>query len=704
MLAFACVVTLVGRVAAQEPFATAAEIRSMDRETARRALPVRLRGVVTFAELQGTTAYVQDSTGGVYVRLRPPGALRHGELPLDAGTLVEIEGVTAAGIMVAFISHPPDGTVTVRRVGRAPLPEPLRPARDRLLDSRLHNQWVEIDALVSGAEGAGRLELDLLAGGRRFRATVTRADAGPDLAARLPGSDVRVRGVYRALIDASRQMVGFRLSVPSPEFVAVQDEALRAAFARPPVGVDEIMKFEADISERARVKGVVLAATSREFVLRAPGGALWVRPARAETLQPGQQVDVVGIPELARDRTTLVDAVVRTSGEIAAVDPLSLRESELDDTRLDGELVRLEARLIGQLQRDDSGLLLLRGDRGSFYARSMPGLDVRFKPLPANSWVEITGICAPEPPTASLLEATREIPGDAPQGVVERPRTAARFHLLVRSPEDVRVLKAPPWWTPERTALAIGLAALVLAGVSAWNFALRRRVAQQTAVIARRIDQDRIADERQRIARELHDSLEQHLAGIHLLARTAALQAAEGSDRLQSSLKTLSALAQHSQEEARRSVWDLRMPGEAQWDLGHGLGMLAAAIPDGGDKPQVTVEVAGSAPALSATVEHHLLRIAQEAVNNAIKHGGARHIRLALVFRPERIELEIQDDGCGFDPAIFDAPIPGHFGVRGMHERAGKIGAALEIVSEPQRGTTVRVKAPFGAPKHTPHA
>jgi signal transduction histidine kinase len=687
---------------AQDLITTAAEIRNMDRETARRALPVRVRGVVTFSELQGGTTYVQDLTGGVYVRLRPPGESRRGEPALEPGTHVEIDGVTAAGIMVAFVSHPPDGAISVRRLGRAPLPEPLRPPRDRLLDPRLHNQWVELDALVSGAHGSGRLELDLLAGGRRFRATVTRADAALGLAARLPGSGVRVRGVYRALIDASRQMVGFRLSVPSPAFVAVQDEALDAAFARPPVGVDEIMKFEADFSERARVRGVVLAATSREFVLRAQGGALWVRPARTETLQPGQQVDVVGVPELARDRTTLVDAVVRTTGEISALEPLSLRDSELDDIRLDGELVRLEARLIGQLQRDDSGLLLLRGDRGSLYARSMPGLAVRFKRLPANSWIEITGICAPEPPTASLLEATREIPGDAPQGVVERPRTAARFHLLVRSAEDVRVLKAPPWWTPERIALATGLAGLVVVGVLVWNFTLRRRVARQTAVIARRIEQDRIYDERQRIARELHDTLEQHLAGIHLLARTAALQAAEGSDRLHSSLNTLSALAQHSQEEARRSVWDLRMPGEAQWDLAHGLGMLAAAIPDGGDKPQVTVEVAGSAPALSATVEHHLLRIAQEAVNNAIKHGGARHIRLALVFRLERIELEIQDDGCGFDPAIFDAPIPGHFGVRGMHERAGKIGAALEIVSEPQRGTTVRVIAPLVASKRAP--
>lgn len=675
----------------------------MDRETASRALPVRIAGVVTFSELQGGTTYVQDVTGGVYVRLKPPGAPRR-EPPLEPGTLVEIEGVTAAGIMVAFVSHPPDGAVTVRRLGRAPLPEPLRPTRDRLLDPRLHNQWVELDALVSGVDGAARLKIDLVTGGRRFRATVLRADTAPDLVARLPGSDVRVRGVYGALIDSSRQLVGFRLWVPSPAFVAVQDGALDAAFARPPMGVDEIMKFDTGFSDRARVQGIVLAATPREFALRARGGALWVRPARMETLRPGQLVDVVGVPELARDRMTLVDAVVRTSGEITAVDPLSLRESELDDVRLDGELVRLEARLIGQLQRDDSGLLLLRGDRGSFYARSMPGLAVRFNPLPANSWVEITGICAPESPTASLLEVTHEIPGDPPQGVVERPRTAARFHLLVRGPEDVRVLQAPPWWTPERTALAVGLAGLVVAGVSAWNFALRRRVAQQTAVIARRIEQDRIADERQRIARELHDSLEQHLAGIHLLARTAALQAAEGSDRLQSSLKTLSALAQHSQEEARRSVWDLRMPGEAQWDLGQGLGMLAAAIPDGDDKPQVTVEISGSAPALNATVEHHLLRIAQEAVSNAIKHGGARRIRLALVFRPERIELEIQDDGCGFDPAIFDAPIPGHFGVRGMHERAGKIGGALEIVSEPRRGTTVRVAAPLVTPKRASYA
>lgn len=704
LLAIACTVPLRAAPPLPPVLTKAAQIRSLTREQASQGLPVQLRGVVTFAERVGGTTYVQDETGGVYVRRvhlgtsRPPPSVA----PVESGTLVEVEGVTMAGELVAFVGPRLQESVTMRELGSAPLPEPLRPARSQLLDPRLHNQWVELDALVSEARGnALRMSLELVTAGRRFRAAVNGQQGAGITPATLAGSDIRIRGVFRALIDESRQMVGFRLSVPSPACITVYDERLEAAFARPALGVEDLAKFDSNFADRARVTGTVLAATTHEFVLRTTGGALWVRTAQSDNLQPGQVVDVVGFPETIRDRTTLTDAVVRATAQIQAPTPRRVRDRELENPALDGELVQIEARLIAQLERTDGGLFLLRSDRLSFYARSMPNAPITFPTLPANSWVEVTGICAPEPTTASFMDITRDIPGDPPNGVVKRSSAVAGFHLLLRSPQDIRVLQTPPWWTPARIAIAFGVLALTGAGVVGWNLALRRRVARQTAVIARQIENDRIAEERRRIARDLHDSLEQHLAGIHLLARTAARQAAAGSDQLSRSLQTLSSLAQHSQEEARRSVWDLRTPGQTPWSLNDGLRIVAEEAMQLTDGLKIDIEAEGAAPRLAATTEHHLLRIAQEAVSNAIKHGRAQRIVLRLRTDAEMLVLEIADNGSGFDPAILEQPIPGHFGVHGMRERAGKLGGTLTLESSTGGGATVRLTLPLAAsPSH----
>ena len=107
-----------------------------------------------------------------------------------------------------------------------------------------------------------------------------------------------------------------------------------------------------------------------------------------------------------------------------------------------------------------------------------------------------------------------------------------------------------------------------------------------------------------------------------------------------------------------------------------------------------SVTVEGAPVPLGSTVEHHLLRIAQEAIANAVKHSGANHVDVQLKFSDETLELAIQDDGCGFDPKTVMA-IPGHhFGLRSFRGRAGKIGGAVEVVSQPGQGTRVTVYVP----------
>jgi signal transduction histidine kinase len=98
------------------------------------------------------------------------------------------------------------------------------------------------------------------------------------------------------------------------------------------------------------------------------------------------------------------------------------------------------------------------------------------------------------------------------------------------------------------------------------------------------------------------------------------------------------------------------------------------------------------APAL---VQHHLLRITREAVNNALKYAQAKHVTVSLTHAEEKLALSIEDDGKGFDPATAQA-LNGHFGLRGMQERARKMGVELEVASTMGRGTKVQVMVPAG--------
>jgi signal transduction histidine kinase len=125
-------------------------------------------------------------------------------------------------------------------------------------------------------------------------------------------------------------------------------------------------------------------------------------------------------------------------------------------------------------------------------------------------------------------------------------------------------------------------------------------------------------------------------------------------------------------------------------------GALLQMAHDAAEGPAIetAVRVHGDPVPLSGQIENHLLRIAQEAMTNAVKHGAARRVQFDLTYAPERIELKITDEGRGFEPDGTSATEAGHFGLLGMRERANKIGGVLNISSSPGQGTTVTVHLP----------
>jgi two-component system sensor histidine kinase DegS len=153
-------------------------------------------------------------------------------------------------------------------------------------------------------------------------------------------------------------------------------------------------------------------------------------------------------------------------------------------------------------------------------------------------------------------------------------------------------------------------------------------------------------------------------------------------------------MVRHSQEEAKRSVRNLRTFALEQSNLSTALSQLAVQTRNGWTG-NIEVGVSGPALRLPARVETHVLRISQESINNAIKHGAPKNVRVNLTFSSDVLQLSVADDGCGFDAERANGSPAGHFGLLGMQERAEKIGGVLKIRSVPGTGTNVQLSLPI---------
>lgn len=203
-----------------------------------------------------------------------------------------------------------------------------------------------------------------------------------------------------------------------------------------------------------------------------------------------------------------------------------------------------------------------------------------------------------------------------------------------------------------------------------------------------------VLEERARLAREIHDTLAQGFVGIASQLDAVALCMGNGESPARKYLDLARRMARHSLTEARRSVMDLRASALEGQDL-------AAALESGmrmwtaGSGVDISVDVSGTHDPLPEEMEQHLLRIAQEAVTNVLKHAGASKIWIKLHMEARKLYLRIKDNGHGFEQDGVFASLGGHFGLIGMRERAERLGGELHLESSPGAGTEVEVKVPL---------
>jgi signal transduction histidine kinase len=241
----------------------------------------------------------------------------------------------------------------------------------------------------------------------------------------------------------------------------------------------------------------------------------------------------------------------------------------------------------------------------------------------------------------------------------------------------------PQFW--ETAWFRILFAAAVLAGAWAIYQLRLRQIRGRFALVL---------EERARLAREIHDTLAQGFVGISSQLDAVAMCIPEEAAPARPYLEMARRMARHSLTEARRSVMDLRASALEGQDLGAAI-QSGVRLWTAGSGVEVEVDVDGPVTGLPEELEQHVLRIAQEAVTNVVKHAGASVIQVKLEIGPRRLSLRITDNGCGFEQQDVFSSRAGHFGVIGMRERAERLGGELRLASHQGAGTEVEVTVPL---------
>ncbi len=656
-------------------------IRALSSDEASRGYPVRIRGSVTYLdERYPSGLIIHDGVAGQFVLYAEPYLRNHPRLDLRRGDLVEVVGRTTRGGFAPNV----DPTL-VRKLGRGSLPPPRHLPYAALLTGRYDCEYVEIEGVGQRAwltePPAGGVFLEIATDGGIVRASLWYARA--EALRRFVDARVRVRGNVGALFGEAGQLRGVSVLAGSPDEVVIEEPA-PDPFSLPVRPISSLYRYSqgGEVGRRTRVQCVVTGqrmgapvevedyTTSLRYrdvrhllYVRDETGAARIETSQSTRLHPGDVVDVAGFPAVTSTNPGLRNAVYRILGSASEPQPVALPATSPMAPERDAELVQVRARVLGLVAGPSERALVLQMGETPFEATLDVAEAGALEQLRPGSLVSVTGVYSYQwgPPPS--------------------------FRLLLRSPADVVLVAPAPWWTLRHTVVVAIVVALIGSAATLW-----------VRVIASRhlLERERyraILAERSRLARELHDTLEQGLAGINLQLEAVSGSLDASPELARRCLRVAREMLRYSMEEARRSVMDLRSQALENKDLPAALQDLAARM-TAGTSLKAEVRVTGAPQPLDASTEHHLFRVGVEALTNAIKHAGAGRIEVELAFAGDGTELVVCDDGTGFAQASGEPEVE-HFGLRGIRERVDKLGGALRLETRPGGGTRLAVRVPL---------
>jgi signal transduction histidine kinase len=722
LLYFAFVLSNAGQiVSAQESdevLTNASSVLALSGEQASRDIKVSIRGIVTAAEPDwGGRFFIQDSSGGVFVEnisSRQPAP----------GDVLMLSGVSFPGGYAPTISRP-----NWEKVGEAPLPRPKPVVIEDLMSGAEDGQRVKFSGIVRHAERSGKLlEAELTSGGYRV---VVFAPMLPDMdPENLIGAQVEVAGTPATAFNGTlRHLISVDVYSPVATDFSIVKLAASDPFQEPLTPVNNIAQYRAgrSFADRVHIKGVLTyQRNGKDLFIQDATGGLQIKSREVLPLSKGDVVEAVGFPEYENFLPVLDDAVFQKTDEPRTnVESASPSMEELLEGLHHSDFITVRGKLLDHLEErstsptgepDLKTTLELQSSNLVFTAVAETAVpNEPLKSIPIGSLVEVSGVC--------FLQS-------AADGRIQS------IQILLPTPYSVRILKKPSWLTPQRLFISLVIAFIVIIAGTTWtimvtkrNSALKRlihereldqmelqkahdtlewRVKERTEQLKFEVTARKEAEvqfkatltERTRLARELHDTIEQTMTGITLQLNTINKLFEQDPGTATHHLGLIRNMVRRSRVDLRRTIWDLRSREQEQFDLCKALLLGANQIAEHAGI-RVEIETRGSIRPLPEVVEDTLLRISQEAITNTVKHSGASSVKIDLDFSDQNIVLEIKDNGNGFTPGNCAGPNEGHFGILGMAERAKRVDGQISIASQPGQGTVVRVELPI-TPTHLP--
>jgi signal transduction histidine kinase len=657
----------------------ALQIRELNPNLAQKGIPVQLRGVVTYHDVPGYGLVLQDATAGIVVRPNP-GA----NTPAGLGQEIEVQGVTVKGddapIVEAAIIHVD---------GPGQLPEPRPVSFDEMSAGSAESQWVEVRGVVRAAAVIDKRQfLSLFMNGQRL--TVSVKDINESETTQLLDAVVRMRGVGCSRFNQRRQVRLPWLAVSSFADIVIERTSSPAPEADFPAKLSKL-DLRKYFGRRVNVAGVVtLQKADGDFFMQSDYVGLYVRAFQPGKLTPGEQISVSGYAMPGQYTPIVEDAMVRQLGHANQPPalPVDLETLLHSPENFEGVLVSIKGELLNRIEDPPRRSFILQSSNVIFLAQSENSrTGPWFKSLKNGSRLLLTGVFDAQPPVRSvpLMAPSRE---NAVSGLASPSPESIK--ILLRSPADLVVLGRPSWLTPGRLLWVLVVLSLALLATFARLQVLNGRIHSQTHALEQTLQRESVLLERDRIAREFHDSLEQEIAAISMQLDAVEAQFNSSPQIAHQLLGLVRTMARQSLAEARRSMRDLRAHLIEQNDLPAAIREMAAPL-SSGSGIEIAVEYSGTHWRLPVLTEHHLLRVAQEAIANAFKHARAKKVIVALNYLPEQIQLSIRDDGVGFDPDLAGSVSGGHFGLLDMRERTEKIGGQFVLCSRPGHGTEVLI-------------
>lgn len=534
-------------------------------------------------------------------------------------------------------------------------------------------------------------------GSGTLHASVPAADLTADDLDSFLGAEVRITGTFMLHQGGRRLFSGNTVYISS----AAQIETLRGADDKTcdvPL-LEDVSHMDPAVivaTDLRRVEGVVTAVWHNDrFLVRTDDGRN-VTVSLVKRRNPprvGTRVCAIGFPDTDLFHVNLIDARVISSSQIhgirETVDATSIKALLSDgskrrfDVSRHGHVIRLSGAIADQPTAD--GRINLRD--GDF---TLP-IDISACPsvaerLSEGSEVELTGVCIVE------TDSWR------PNVVVPQVKGMA---LVMRSPNDVRIISGPPFLTVGRLSVAVVILLAFLLVAIVWNRVLNGLVNRRSRElikeqIARTVSQFKIG-ERTRLAVELHDALSQNLAAVACLVGAARRAVDSGNATASEQLQTTERMLNSCRTELKHCLFDLRSDMLEQPKFADAIRVTLDQLHA---KAEIVVRFGVPRTRMTDSTAHAILCIIRELVSNAIHHGKAGKIHVAGSIEGETLKFSVRDNGMGFDPNTCPGPREGHFGLDGIRDRVKRIGGDFRLDAAPGKGTyaVVTLKATGGTP------